>query len=179
MEREIEVKVLNIDVDEIQKTLVDKGAEKISSEYQTNYTYVPESGEFENGYLRIRERIVDGKKLPTEITFKENAPTDRNVRVNNEYTSKISSTTSMSKILKEIGLVEQYKGEKERISYSYRGQRFDIDIWDKGTYPEPYMEIEFTNVDLMDDIIDDLGIDRKNVSNDTITELIEKLDKNY
>lgn len=177
MHREIEVKVLNIDVDEIQKILIDKGAEKISSEFQTNYTYIPKEGELKNGYLRIRERIVDGKKEPTEITFKENAPTDKEVRVNNEYTSQISSATNMGKILEELGLVEQYKGEKERISYLYKGQRFDIDIWDRSIYPDPYMEIEFTNVDLMDEIIEDLGLDKKNVTNASINELIENKEK--
>lgn len=177
MHREIEVKVLNIDVDEIQKILIEKGAEKISSEYQTNYTYTPKDGELKNGYLRIRERIVDGKKEPTEITFKESAPSKKDVRVNNEYTTEISSATNMGKILEELGLVEQYKGEKERISYSYKGQRFDIDIWDRSVYPEPYMEIEFTNVDLMDEIIEDLGLDKENVTTDSINDLIEKLPK--
>lgn len=177
MQREIEVKVLNIDVDEIQRILIEKGAEKISTEYQTNYTYVPKSGELKNGYLRIRERIVDGEKAPTEITFKENAPTNKGVRVNDEYTSEISSATNMAKILQELGVVEQHKGKKERISYLYRDQRFDIDIWDRSTYPKPYMEIEFTNVDLMDEIIEDLGIDKSNVTSDSINELIEKNDQ--
>ncbi len=177
MHREIEVKVLNIDVDEIQKVLLEKGAEKISTELQTNYTYTPKDGEFKNGYLRIRERVINGQKEPTEITFKENAPTNKEVRVNNEYTSEISSATNMGKILEELGLVEQYKGKKERISYIYKDQRFDIDIWDKSVYPKPYMEIEFTNVDLMDEIIEDLGLDRDNVTNDSINELIEKLNK--
>lgn len=177
MHREIEVKVLNIDVDEIQKKLLDKGAVKISSEYQTNYTYVPKDKEFENGYLRIRERIVDGKKEPTELTFKEYAKSRKDVRVNDEYTTEISSASNMAKILEELGVVEQYKGEKERISYSYKGQRFDIDIWDKSIYPQPYMEIEFTNVDLMDEIIEDLEIKKDNVTNDSINDLIEKIKK--
>ena len=69
----------------------------------------------------------------------------------------------------------EYSGEKERISYRYKNQRFDIDIWDKDTYPEPYMEIEFSNQSKIDEIIDDLGIDRKNVTNKSITELREDL----
>lgn len=175
MHREIEVKVLNIDVDEIQKVLLEKGAEKISTELQTNYTYTPKDGEFKNGYLRIRERVINGQKEPTEITFKENAPTNKEVRVNNEYTSEISSATNMGKILEELGLVEQYKGKKERISYIYKDQRFDIDIWDEKTYPDPYMEIEFSNIDKLDEILSDLDIDKKDVTTDSITELRSKL----
>lgn len=67
----------------------------------------------------------------------------------------------MNRILEHIGMELEYSGEKERISYRYKNQRFDIDIWDKDTYPEPYMEIEFSNQSKIDEIIDDLGIDRK------------------
>lgn len=81
----------------------------------------------------------------------------------------------MNRILEHIGMELQYSGEKERISYRYKNQRFDLDIWDKETYPEPYMEIEFSNQSKIDEIIDDLGIDRKNVTNKSITELREDL----
>lgn len=176
MHREIEVKVLNIDVDKMQEVLLSKGAKKIGSEYQTNYTYTTKDGDFENGYLRIRERIVDGEKKPTEITFKQYADSkDEDIRINDEYTSLISSASNMSKILNEIGVYEQFKGDKERISYSYKGQRFDIDIWEKSVYPDPYMEIEFTNTNLMDEILEDLGIDKENVTSDSIKQLREKL----
>ena len=36
------------------------------------------------------------------------------------------------------------------------------------------MEIEFTNVNLMEEILDEFEIDRKNVTNESINELIEK-----
>lgn len=178
MEREIEVKVLNIDVEEIQERLISKGAVKIGTEYQTNYTFAPKKGAFKNGYLRIRVTNTDEKKLPTVITFKEVVENDDGVRVNNEYTSEISSYSNMSRILEELGVFEQYKGEKKRISYSYKGQRFDIDIWDESVYPKPYMEIEFTNVNLMDEILDDLSISKEDVTDESITQLIKRLKKN-
>ena len=173
MHREIEVKVLNIDVDEIQKKLLAKGAEKIKEEEQKNYTFSPKNSEFPNGYLRIREIVENGVKKDTELTFKESVDNKDNLRVNNEYTTNITSTSNMVKILEEIGLVEKYTGSKKRISYSYKGQRFDIDIWDKSVYPEAYMEIEFTNVGLMDEILDDLEINRDDVTDASINQLIE------
>ena len=81
----------------------------------------------------------------------------------------------MTSILDKIGLKLQYKGQKERISYRYKGQRFDIDTWDKDTYPHPYMEIEFTNQSKIDEIIDDLEIDRDNVTTKSISDLINEL----
>ena len=71
MQREIEVKVLGIVPKEIEEKLISLGAEKINREMQKNYTFVPQTGDFEKGYLRIRESIVDDKKAPIELTFKE------------------------------------------------------------------------------------------------------------
>lgn len=177
MQREIEVKVLNIDPKEIEEKLVDLGADKISHEFQKNYTFVPEEGVFENGYLRIREtKFEDNGEKTLELTFKK-VESDNQFRVNNEYTVNIDSVSMMIKILEELNIKIEYEGEKERISYSYKNQRFDIDIWDKNTYPHPYMEIEFSNKDKMDEIIDDLSLDKANITTASITELREKLNK--
>lgn len=175
MDRELEIKVLNINIEEMEEKLKAKGAEFLGVEIQKNHTFAPKNAkEFSNGYLRIREKTVDDKREATELTFKEVVDNKDNIRVNNEYTTTINSTSNMIKILEEIGLVERYVGDKKRISYNYRGQRFDIDIWSKDVYPDPYMEIEFTNVNLMEEILDEFEIDRKNVTNESINELIEK-----
>lgn len=176
MQREIEVKVLNIDVDEMVSKLESLGAEKINHEFQKNYTFIPKGeGAFSDGYLRVRETIhKDSDDKEIELTFKEVKTVD-DVRINNEYTTKIDSVTMMTRILEHIGMELEYKGEKERISYRYKNQRFDLDIWDKETYPNPYMEIEFSNQSKIDEIIDDLGLDRDHVTNKSITELREEL----
>lgn len=174
MQREIEVKVLGIVPKEIEEKLISLGAEKISREMQKNYTFAPQTGEFEKGYLRIRESTVDDKKTPIELTFKE-VKNDEEVRINNEFTVHIDSVSMMTSILEMMGVKLKYKGEKERISYRYKGQRFDIDIWDKETYPHPYMEIEFTNQSKIDEILDDLDIDKSRVTTKSISDLISEL----
>ena len=176
MDRELEIKVLNINIEQMEEKLKEKGAEFLGVEIQKNHTFAPQnSKEFSNGYLRIREKSLDGKKDEIELTFKESVDNKDKIRVNNEYTTRIDSISNMVKILEEIGLTERYVGDKKRISYKYKEQRFDIDIWDKNTYPDPYMEIEFSNQSKIDEIIDDLGIDRANVTNKSITELREDL----
>lgn len=174
MQREIEVKVLDIIPADIEKKLIELGGEKISKEKQTNYTFIPEGGEFSNGYLRIRESYIDDKKQPIELTFKE-VKTDQEVRINNEFTVHIDSVSMMTSILEKMGINLKYKGNKERISYSYKGQRFDIDIWDEKTYPYPYMEIEFTNQTKIDEILEDLDIDKGQVTTKSISDLISEL----
>ncbi|WP_297280625.1 class IV adenylate cyclase [uncultured Anaerococcus sp.] len=174
MQREIEVKVMDIDINQMEEKLIELGAKKVNHEFQKNYTFVPKGGEFDNGYLRIRETNADGDNKSIELTFKE-VKSDSEFRVNNEYTVTIDSVSVMIKILEQLGVKLQYEGEKERTSYSYKGQRFDLDIWDKKTYPNPYMEIEFTNKSKMDEILEDLDIDKANVTNESITELRKKL----
>lgn len=174
MQREIEVKVLDIIPADIEKKLIELGGEKISKEKQTNYTFIPDGGEFSNGYLRIRESYIDDKKQPIELTFKE-VKTDQEVRINNEFTVHIDSVSMMTSILEKMGINLKYKGNKERISYSYKGQRFDIDIWDEKTYPYPYMEIEFTNQTKIDEILEDLDIDKGQVTTKSISDLISEL----
>ncbi|EEI83447.1 class IV adenylate cyclase [Anaerococcus tetradius] len=176
MQREIEVKVLDIDIDKMKEKLESLGGKLINHEFQTNYTFIPKGeGEFSDGYLRIRETIyTNGENKDIELTFKEVKTVD-DVRINNEYTTHIDSVTMMIKILEHMGIELEYQGKKERISYTYKNQRFDIDIWDKETYPKPYMEIEFTNQSMIDEIIDDLDIDRASVTNKSITELREEL----
>ncbi|WP_243343667.1 class IV adenylate cyclase [Anaerococcus sp. AGMB09787] len=176
MQREIEVKVLNIDIDEMKEKLESHGAKLINHEFQKNYTFKPAGDKgFDNGYLRLRETTYEDKAhKDRELTFKEVKEVN-DVRINNEYTVNIDSVTMMIKIFQFLGVELEYEGHKERISYSYKGQRFDIDIWDDKTYPDPYMEIEFTNQSKIDEIIDDLDIDRSNVTNKSITELRESL----
>ena len=174
MQREIEVKVLDIIPDQIEKKLIELGGEKISTEKQTNYTFEPNDGEFSNGYLRIRESLIDDKKQPIELTFKE-VETDKEVRINNEFTVHIDSVSMMTSILEKMGIKLKYKGDKERTSFLYKGQRFDIDIWDEKTYPYPYMEIEFTNQTKIDEILEDLAIDKGKVTTKSISDLISEL----
>lgn len=174
MQREIEVKVVDIDLEKMEEKLISLGAKKVNHEIQKNYTFIPESGKFEDGYLRIRETMVDGVRNATELTFKQ-IESDKEYRVNNEYTVNIDSVAMMIKILNHMGISLEYEGEKERTSYSYKGQRFDLDIWDEKTYPHPYMEIEFTNQGKMDEILADLDIDKSKVTTESITELRKKL----
>lgn len=175
MQREIEIKVLDIVPEELEQELIELGAEKIVEEKQVNYTFAPKNAEdFDTGYLRIRETYIEGKRESIELTFKE-MKNSEDVRINNEFTTKIDSVTMMTQILDRIGVKIKYKGEKQRISYRYKGQRFDIDTWGKATYPHPYLEIEFTNQSKIDEILDDLGIDRDKVTTKSISDLISEL----
>lgn len=171
MEREIEVKVLNIDLNAMEEKIIACGGEKISDEKQRTIVInsdrhpIPD----ELGYLRLREVQRDGE-IERVCTFKEKKA-NTSVRVYDEHTVAIDDMDEMLTIFKLLGYDLTSIGEKHRISYRFKNCRLDLDRWDQDTYPEPYMEIEGENREAIEEVIRDLSIDHEQVSTLSIREL--------
>ena len=71
MEREIEVKILHVDLKAMEEKLIREGAVKIGEEHQTNYLIDSPSWPIpaELGYMRIR-RIKKDDEEEIQCTFK-------------------------------------------------------------------------------------------------------------
>lgn len=181
MVRELEVKILNIDKEQIERDLVQLGASLVSREEQINYLLDLKDNKIQNehdSYLRIREKKdLDTGKVDYTFTLKENVSRD-GIRENTEINTKVESKKALMYILDVLGLHVISKGLKERISYDYNGIRFDLDSWDKKTYPYPYMEIEVEKKEDLKKAIELLNIDEKDVSLKSIVELREDLGLN-
>ena len=171
MEREIEVKVLNIDLHAMEEKIIACGGTKISDEKQTtiviNSDLHPISEDL--GYLRLRETRKDGA-IERVCTFKEKQANNA-VRVYDEHTVAIDAMDDMLTIFKLLGYDCISRGEKHRISYRLKSCRLDLDRWDENTYPDPYMEIEGENREAIEEVIRALSIDPKQVSTLSIREL--------
>ena len=174
MAKELEVKVLNIDKKELEEKLLKLGATLIKKEHQINTVLDTKEGNIENsgkGYLRIRESkdLVDNKVEYT-LTFKKNI-NNNGIRENKEIETKFTDKKAMIEILEHLDLYIKNEGSKERISYKYEDIRFDIDTWDKDTYPYPYLEIEVTKKEDIDKAISLLNIDKKNMTLKSLRQL--------
>ncbi len=172
--REREVKVLNIDKDEIEKKLKKIGAVLIKDEEQTNIRFDTNDNflkETYNGYLRIRitNNLLDGK-IKNTLTFKKSISRDK-MRVNEETETEISNCEETIKILKFLGYDKKRPGYKHRRSYLYDNIIFEIDTWDKDTYAKPYLEIEMSSEEELEKAIKLLGLDRKQITTKSIFEL--------
>lgn len=177
MEREIEVKLLNIDVKDFENKIKSLGADLIRRENQKNMT-INSSNHLiskDRGYCRIRISESDGK-IKKYFTFKENISTD-GARDNLEHTIEFDDEDELLKILDLLGYDKINIGTKERIKYTFDGLIIDIDTWDKNTYPSPYVEVEGKSIEDIYSFIDKLKIDRKNISTLSIAELKESLKK--
>lgn len=178
MEKELEVKVLGIDVKVIEDKILRLGGVLIADEEQIN-TLIDSQDKpiksYLDGYLRIRETkdLIRGNKK-TELTLKKNLQNSE-LRENEELNTLLESKDTMLLIFKSLGFTNISVGFKHRKSYSFMKGRIDIDIWDKDTYPDPYIEIEVKDKDDLSDIIGALGIDKDSVSRLSIIELKERL----
>lgn len=172
--KEREVKVLNIDKDEIEKKLIEAGAVLLKDEEQTNIRFDTDDNflkETYNGYLRIRttNNLLDGKSKNT-LTFKKSISRDK-IRVNEETETEISNCQETIKILELLGYNKKRPGYKHRRSYLYENIIFEIDTWDKETYSKPYLEIEMSSEEELEKAIELLQLDRKQITTKSIDEL--------
>ena len=177
MNKELEIKVLNINLDKLFVKLKDVGAIFLGEENQINYhissskfQYIPEGS-----YLRIRELTdINNNVIKRELTYKENI-LNGNIRENNEYNSEISDSDSMLTILKFLGYDIVETARKKRFVFTLDGSKIDIDIWEEKVYPYPYMEIEVESFDKLNSLLEILSIDKENISLKSIKQLQNEL----
>ncbi len=176
---ELEVKILNMDLNILEDRIKSIGGRFVSEENQINTIFDNKDMQIEDylkSYLRIRETQVDGKE-DIRMTLKKSIKST-SVRENIEYDVKLKDKTdkeNMIKIFALLGYDISNIGYKNRRSYVFENIRFDLDTWDKETYPNPYMEIEVEKSQDLDRILDMLQIPRENVSTKSITELKKEI----
>lgn len=172
--KEREVKVLNIDKDEIEKKLKDVGAVLLKDEEQTNIRFDREDGFLKkqyNGYLRIRTtKNLQNGDIKNTLTFKRSLSRDK-LRVNEETETGISNCEETIKILQFLGYNKKRPGYKHRKSYCYENIIYEIDTWDQETYSKPYLEIEMSSEEELEKAIELLKLDRNQITTKSIDEL--------
>lgn len=172
--KEIEVKVLNINPEDIEKKLIDIGAVNVKNEKQINMVFDTKENYLSNnhnGYARIR--INNDLLRNTEkvfLTVKKNIKSQK-TRQNIEHEIEINDYKKMIQILADLGYELEHTGKKHRISYEYQDILFEIDTWDRETYPFPYLEIEVKVEEDIERAVTILDLDRKNITTKSIKQL--------
>lgn len=174
--KELETRVVDIDVDKIRKVLNDIGAKKVKEEYQINNIYDFEDNRLLNakGYARIRitdDRLnnkevvyMTTKKMLSQGTFKEME----------ENETIVEDKEAASKIFTSLGLYLKQSIKKYRESYKIEDSLVEIDINDKSFCPFPYLEIETYSEEKLKEILNILGYTIEDTTSKTIYELLEE-----
>ena len=164
MHTEYEVRILEIDKDEIVKKLESLHATFEWDRIQRRYVYdfIPKE---ENKWIRLR---TNGEK--TTLTIK------------NLVTSQIDGTQELeivvddfertNLILKELGYVAKGYQENRRIQYDLYGVEIDIDYW---PFIPTYLEIEGASEDAVYNALEALGFSR----DDATTKDVESIYLDY
>lgn len=178
MERELEVKVLGIDLDKLETKIVELGGKLIANEEQINTIIDSKKSPIKShvdAYLRIREtKDLLNNRSYTNLTLKKNVNLE-GIRENIELSTGLQDKDMMLEIFKNLGFDDTQIGYKERKSYELNGARLDLDRWDEKTYPFPYMEIEVESRRHLNEIISLLGVPQVNISTKSIVELKNEL----
>lgn len=168
--KEIEVKILEINVDEIERKLRSLGAKQIFNGTLTNVYFdtKDKSLKSKNSVLRLR---FDGKK--TFLTLKEKISVGYS-KIANELEVVMDDFDKMKSILNAMGFEKTMEYSKKRISYALDKVHFEIDFI--GKIP-PFLEIESEDEELIRKYVKSLGFKDSDAKNWTAKELMKHYEK--
>ena len=179
MAKELETRIINIDVDDMRKKLKSLNAELVKSENQINDIYDFEDGRLlkDKGYARIR--TINDKLHNKEIIFMTTKKmlSQGKFKEMEENEVVVDNKTMAEGIFKSLGLKLCQSIKKYRESYKLLDGLVEIDINDKNFCPFPYIEIETSSEESLDNMLNLLGYSMKDTSSKTIYELIDEYNK--
>ncbi|NFO04503.1 CYTH domain-containing protein [Clostridium botulinum] len=172
--QEIETRIMDIDIDNIRKLLIDNGAENIKKEDQINDIYDFEDGKLlsNKGYARIRT-VTDNinNKVVYYMTTKKMLSQER-FKVMEENEVIINDKKMAEGIFKSLGLKLKESNKKYRESYKIFDSLVEIDINEKKFCPFPYLEIETTSEENLDKVVKLLGYTLEDTTSQTIYDIL-------
>lgn len=172
--KELETRIVDIDVDDIRNKLISLGAEKVKSEDQVNEIYDFEDGRLldAKGYARVRTTVdrIKGKETVFMTTKKMLSQGTFKVMEENEVI--VDNADMARRIFASLGLVLKESISKYRESYKIKDSLVEIDINDKSFCPFPYLEIETYSVEKLEEIVKLLGYTLNDTTSKTIYEIL-------
>lgn len=179
---EIEVRILDIDIDEMRDKLLKNRAVLVKKENQVNKLFDFEDNRLlkSNAYARIR--IIKDLILNKDffyMTFKRRIDDENiNYKIMDEQEIKISDAIVGEKIFKSLGLNLTCEVNKYRESYKIFDVLVEIDVNDRNFYPNPYVEIEGNSIEEINKVVEVLGYKIEDVTSKSIFEIMRDLKKN-
>lgn len=153
MHTEYEVRVLEIDVDDIKKKLDSVGAKFEWDRVQRRYVYdfIPK---VDSKWIRLR---TNGVK--TTLTIKDLVTSK--IDGTRELEVEVDDFDNTNMILEELGYVHRNYQENRRIQYKLNGVEIDIDSW---PMIPTYLEIEGSSEEEVYKTLDILGISKDSIT---------------
>lgn len=172
--KELETRIVDIDVDDIRNKLTSLGAEKVKSEDQVNEIYDFDDGRLlaAKGYARIRTTVDRIKGKETVFMTTKKMLSQDNFKVMEENEVIVDNREMARKIFTSLGLKLQESISKYRESYKINDSLVEIDINNKSFCPFPYLEIETTSIEKLEEIVKLLGYTLEDTTSQTIYDIL-------
>ncbi len=157
---EKEVKFLNVNKEELESKIAGLGATKEGDYFYKREVFdYPDFHLDKNGaWLRLRDegdRITLSYKQRLGIKSEDGSISDESMK---EVEIVVNDFEKTAVLLKELGFIEKHYAENKRTRWIKDGVEFDIDTWPA---LEPYLEIESSTWEKVDEAIAWLGLDPK------------------
>jgi adenylate cyclase, class 2 len=149
--REIEAKVLEVDVELLRKKLEAMGAKKVFDGEMNASWFGPAQGRV----IRLR-REGEKKVLCVKTSLKKSG----GVRQAQESEMQVESLEETRKVLEGLGYSEKSRATKKRVSYELDGARFEIDSYEG---IPPLLEIEAKSAEKVMEGVERLGYQKEDV----------------
>lgn len=169
---EIEVKILGVDIDKIKEKILLLGGKLLKQEIQENYCYdLPPHLSNQNGFIRIRKikSLIDSSEKV--ILCSKKIISQSKARITDENEVEINSFEDCLKFVESLELKLYRRSNKQRESYTLNDALIEIDTLDKDEFPEPYIEIEAVNENLIYDVMDLLEIPRDKATSKSLRQI--------
>lgn len=171
--KEIEVKVLDLDILDIKNKVINLGGKIVKNEQQENYFWGLK--DTDKGYLRIR-RIYDFLNNSEKITLCiKKIHTTEFSRENIEHEFEVSSFDECLNFVKALGFGDFKREDKHRESYILNDVLIEFDTWDKSVFPYPYIELEAPDNEALKKIIDLLEIPKEKITSKGLLEIKKEM----
>ena len=164
--KEIELKILNINIEEITKKLLKIGAKKVGENLiiEKHFDFPDKRISKNKESFRLRKF---GSK--TELTYKHSLIKDKNFKIHEETETEVSNYDEMEKIIEKLGLKRVKYKEKKRISFKLEKLKIEID-----KYPSipAYLEIEGSKKEI-ENLLKRLGYKLSQTTNMNATSVLK------
>ncbi|KEJ04172.1 adenylate cyclase [Clostridium botulinum A2B7 92] len=174
--KEIETRIIKINIEEIRKKLLDLGAIKVKEESQINniYDFSDKKLLKGKGYARIRyiKDVIENEEH-YYMTVKKLISQEK-YKVMEENETEILDFKEGENIFKALGLELIESISKFRESYKYKETLVEIDINDKSFCPFPYIELESNNEEELEELVELLGYSMNDTTSKTIYEILNE-----
>ena len=174
--KEIETRIIKIDVATIRNILITNNAKKVKEENQINDIYDFEDKRLlkKNGYARIRtiDDLINNSRIiymATKILISQDT-----FRIMEENEIIVSDKEAAENIFTSLDLIKVRSINRFRESYELEDGLVEIDINDKNFCPFPYIEIETNSEEKLERIVKLLGYTLEDTTSKTIYQLIEE-----